>query len=252
MKKRYLLLFVSLFAIAAVQAQNMAIYSTYDTTDISGTTITVTGNYADTDVAAYALFKQESGSTIEVTMYRTEDDVEPNGLNGYCWGICPANQPAGTNPTLQMIPAGILNCTSGQYYDNFVSHHDPNGHGGLSKYTFVWYDRADATDSAFVRINVDVTPATSIEEEEDKLAQVRVFPNPATAIVNFEYDFGTGFTTKRIDMINMVGAKVASIPMNGLVGSTKFDTSTLPSGIYFYALVADDRTISTNRLVVTH
>lgn len=80
---------------------------------------------------------------------------------------------------------------------------------------------------------------TSIKDLAEK--SIRIYPNPASSILNIEA--AENFTSGRI--LNVMGQEVKSFSqVNGQV-----DVSSLKAGVYFVVLSADDNTVSTSRFI---
>ncbi len=77
----------------------------------------------------------------------------------------------------------------------------------------------------------DALDITSISEENSR--EVKIWPNPAKASVNLE--FGEE-QAKFIQLLDLNGRRVRSIPVEGKASSLKFDISDLRSGTYFLKL----------------
>jgi hypothetical protein len=83
-------------------------------------------------------------------------------------------------------------------------------------------------------------------------AALRVFPNPAKAWVEISFERSVE-SVLAIDVIDIKGQVVAQLLNEKRSGKfvQKFDTSTLPNGLYFVRLVENDK-ISSQKLIVMH
>jgi hypothetical protein len=55
-----------------------------------------------------------------------------------------------------------------------------------------------------------------------------------------------------VEMFNMLGSKVRSIPLTEKNGALKVDLSAIPSGLYFFNMVVDGKTLQTRKMMVSH
>ncbi len=78
----------------------------------------------------------------------------------------------------------------------------------------------------------------------------QAYPNPSSSEVFVKYDIKGQSPKSKIIMYDMLGKQVKEISINDKQGTVKIDTEDLHSGIYFYSLIAGDKTISTKKLVI--
>jgi len=82
----------------------------------------------------------------------------------------------------------------------------------------------------------------------DSQAKFSVYPNPASDYINFEYEY-IGTEQAFFELTNIVGHKVIEMSLDDNVGVKKVDISEIPSGLYFYTLKLDGKSMGTNRLI---
>lgn len=94
--------------------------------------------------------------------------------------------------------------------------------------------------------------STSTGGPGQRQAQVRVFPNPATALATFEIE-GLSPGNYTLQLVDMVGRRMATREFSPLGDQTRLnlDVSNLRAGIYLYTLRNErGRTITTKKLQV--
>ncbi len=90
----------------------------------------------------------------------------------------------------------------------------------------------------------DFAPSTSIKEM--KLLQTNVFPNPSTG--NFTVSANQAFT--KIDVYDITGKLVESIPNFGKSNALEMDLSNLNSGIYFINTETINGAVSKSKIII--
>ncbi|MFK7770858.1 MAG: T9SS type A sorting domain-containing protein [Saprospiraceae bacterium] len=94
-------------------------------------------------------------------------------------------------------------------------------------------------------------PPVATEEIEKDLQELSVFPNPATEIVNINFDY-QGIDQLSIIVVNSVGQEVFRNSNNVITGKVNLEisTSTWNSGIYFIKFQSE-KGVKTERLSVS-
>jgi hypothetical protein len=93
-------------------------------------------------------------------------------------------------------------------------------------------------------------PSVIIENNSTKNSIVELYPNPANESVTIKYS-NPEFVQYNFSIINSLGIELKNENVNENEGLLKFDTSELPTGIYFYILKAGSYT-ETKKFVVIH
>jgi hypothetical protein len=94
--------------------------------------------------------------------------------------------------------------------------------------------------------------STAVQEPQAKpAAQFTLYPNPANAYVQLNYNCGTATTTHGLIVVREIsGRTVATLPMAGNVGQQVLDTRTLAAGSYLVAFTNGATTLHTEKLIV--
>lgn len=102
-------------------------------------------------------------------------------------------------------------------------------------------------------VAAEVKAAPKVQEGNlEKIKFGNIFPNPADAYANLEYEIKEDFKDGRITVMNMVGSSVLEYNLSpGNSNSRlKMNTSGLASGIYMVQCVVDGKKMSTKKLLV--
>jgi len=98
--------------------------------------------------------------------------------------------------------------------------------------------------------SITVSNATPVEEAQPT-ATLSVYPNPAkgTVMVSLGQKAGQDY---KLRLSNIIGREVRTVALKPeLAGEAQaVDLSDLPSGIYFYSLLVNDKVVTTKRLVL--
>lgn len=108
-----------------------------------------------------------------------------------------------------------------------------------------------ASKSMFIASNLatfaSVAPARTIKQ----LPSINAYPNPSRGITKLSLNLPGGQENYKIRISNTIG-KVLSV--HELIPAEKMEVELnmtgLPSGIYFYSLLVNDKTVETKRLVL--
>ena len=141
---------------------------------------TVYGNATtSTDIYGYVTVKNISNLDANYLVKRI--DANYNALtdsNAICWQTC-------FNPNVS-VALFSLHIPAGQENNQFVGHVYPDGDGvpRSGSITYVFYQEFDEADSITFTMNYEVT--ANFSTRENKLPELKVFPNPAKDILHIE------------------------------------------------------------------
>jgi len=203
---------------------------------------------SDTNVVVVdALVKNESGSSLNLTVERVIVNQIPSwvddlcwgsttdaGLNGQCYNSIQATNPFTTPPT-QVVDNGDNGVFSGKIYPK-----DPDYGCGIYHYYFI-QDATTILDS----ILVSVCKTASVDELDP--LDISIVPNPAQSYVNVKTNGVEGTTIKMVDVLGNVVLKEA------VLGTSKtINTSDFRNGIYFVTVEADGQRPVNRKVIVRH
>lgn len=111
-------------------------------------------------------------------------------------------------------------------------------------YTVTAADGCSLTSAATVTISV--SPCTGIQSQNLENLTINVFPNPFTTQTTI--DLNTNYKTATLKIIDVLGKELKSINFSGK--QVIFEREELNNGIYFIQIISEDKTISTNKIII--
>ena len=93
-------------------------------------------------------------------------------------------------------------------------------------------------------------PVASIENGVLNVPTILVYPNPAREWITVDYALAKKSDNAWFILRNMLGAVSLKMKLHGTSGKIKIPAADFNPGIYFYSMMADDVTYSTNKLIV--
>ena len=123
---------------------------------------------------------------------------------------------------------------------------------GESIVTFVFFNTANKSDTAFVIAHFDGTPAAIAESNIPKTKVSNPYPNPASNYTSFDYTFVQGTTSAKFVLNDILGSKVKQENIDNLSGTLVINTGDIEDGIYFYSFYENDRLVLTKKMIVKH
>jgi len=205
----------------------------------------VWGSVEDGILQCEGTVENTNGSTaIDVRVKRITVDTVPGTQNYFCWEQC--YEPAtSVSPTALNIPVGER---ISQFYADYKS----NGIPGVSVLTYCFYDDANEADSVCATVRFSATPVGILDVfTQDRSGVSEPYPNPARNEARVNYALHSGWQSAKVDLYSMLGAKVRTVRLTNDHGTLTLHVSDLPSGMYFYSLVVDDKTVTTRKMLVT-
>lgn len=180
---------------------------------------------------------------LTLTCERVVITENPTGMNYFCWGSCFSPDVSIADVEMEPGVPGVFNAHWMAVDENFapapgseltVEYHFYERGG--DPYIFEVYFKYDGEDVADYN-NVEVFS--------------NAYPNPATNIVSFNHNLPNNAQSAAIAIFNMMGQEV--IRQNVNIGNSKTDinVSDLTNGVYFYSLIINDKSVKTNKLVIS-
>lgn len=265
--KKILLAFTGLVFGFATFAQSFQFINPKTNADVTGTTVSVWYSEADLsltpDVKLYVKNINSTSDSLRVDLKRYEmAPLVDSTSNYFCWGFtCLGASVVGSQPIRYNDPSDIvwirkdsLNKTLSLYHEpnNFYNgtFNNPNYELGAQKFRFVAFDHFNPSDSAYVDVLFSIT-TVGLNKISKKDYTVSIGPNPSNGQFKVTYDFTKNFSTKTIEIYDMLGQQVKSIPLNSNKGIVNVAASELTSGIYFYNFRLDGKSTESQKLIIT-
>jgi hypothetical protein len=82
------------------------------------------------------------------------------------------------------------------------------------------------------------------------LTNLKVYPNPATDYVTFDYELPEYVEKSTIIITSITGQIIKEFEVNNIEGQVLWDTRTIENGIYFYALKRGDKTLISGKVSI--
>lgn len=265
--KKILLAFYGLVLGVASFAQSFQFIDPQTNADVTGTTVSRWYSEADLsltpDVKIYVKNINSSSDSLRVDLKRYElPQLVDSTSNYFCWGFtCLGASVVGSQPIRYNDPSDIvwirkdsLNKTLSIYHEpnNFYNgtFNNPNYEFGIQKFRFVAFDHFNPSDSVYVDVLFSITTVglNKISKED---YTVSLGPNPSNGQFNVTYDFRKNFSTKVIEIYDMLGQQVKSIPLNSNKGTVNVAATELNSGIYFYNFRLNGKSTESQKLIIT-
>lgn len=197
-----------------------------------------------------ATVTNNSSNAIDVLVSFEELTPGPVGSGHYfCWTVC--YNEGGITDGFVTPPNHALTLDAGASTNNFYADYVPHGTVGIAEYRYTFYDRNNPSDAVSVDITFDTQNVGVEELEAGSNAISESYPNPAHRFVKMNYSVAQSAKTAEVVVYSMLGAKVKRVGLEEKQGTLRIDVSSLPSGMYFYSLLVDDKAISTKKMLVT-
>ena len=235
------LLALTMFSVNSVFGQTLVVS---DLDDL------VYGEPSASFIQAQAVITNTGSTPMNVLVRFEEVSAGPTNSGHYfCWAICYSE---GAVTDGFVTPSQhALTIDAGASTTNFYSDYVPNGTVGMATYRYTFYDQTNPTDATSIDITFD-TQNVGIEElEVGSNAISESYPNPASNVAKVNYSVTPTAESAAVVVYSMLGAKVKEVRLEENQGTLTLDVASLPSGMYFYSLVVDDKAISTKKMLVT-
>lgn len=190
----------------------------------------------------HATITNNGSSAKDVAVTRTVNNLFPGHVGYFCWFQCyPPN--IGTSPDFINIPAG-------GNINLFQADIETNALSGVSYNTYCFYDANNISDSVCVNFVFDAT--TGINEIVTNRNYIsKPYPNPATDNASFFVNTVKG-AKARLKLFNMLGTEVKDLAIgDNTKSAVKLNVSDLSSGVYFYSLFINGKSMTSGKLMVS-
>ncbi|MBK7213286.1 MAG: T9SS type A sorting domain-containing protein [Bacteroidales bacterium] len=202
----------------------------------------------DTSSAAYldAKVKVKNNTSQELFMFarRITNVAVPGTMNTFCYGVCYPPF-VDTSFVVVSIPGGAVD-------SNFVADYTPSGQGGTTSLTYEFYDLYSLGSPVTATVTIEFSLSGVGIPENSTLVFDGPAPNPAQDYTTFTYDLPVSARSASLVIRNLLGAVVDHVILDRESGKAIVNTASLPSGIYLYSLLIDNKVSFTNKLIVRH
>jgi subtilisin family serine protease len=147
-------------------------------------------------------------------------------------GICALYLQRYPNATWQEVKTKLLNCPTLDIFTGTALPDNLWGHGKANAYSMI--------DDCLIGI-----------DEANFSGSFSIYPNPFSDNATVNYDLSSlKFSNAELHITDMIGKQLKSIPLSGKKNSVTVSRSDLKSGVYFYSLIIDGKTVKTDKLVI--
>jgi len=175
---------------------------------------------------------------------------------GICFGLTACYSALATDYTMQTINSGVGDTVLASATYNELK---------VAPLTWMWntpatdsvvwrvvvFDQNVPSDSASAIIVWRDNSAVSVEELTENDVEISAYPNPASGSeVTVTYDVAKNVDHAELVMHDLVGKELDSYVLNTNENKLKLNVSGLNSGVYFYAIKVNKKTLKTERLIV--
>ncbi len=184
----------------------------------------------------------QSFEQIPVKVRRTVLSNISGSSNFFCWLACYTESTSLTPNPLIIYGESSSNA--------FSAHLRPYMNSGTAQIQYTFFNADNTLDSTNVIVTFEVTPLgiKNVVTESN----VRAFPNPADDKLTLNFNRNSNTSTAYLELFNMLGSKVASIPVTTLDGSIVIPTDDFKSGLYFYSLKEDGKISRPGKVTIKH
>jgi len=200
-----------------------------------------------TDIAHHLDIKNNSSTAITVVCQKTIISM-PNNLPS--WGgasYCFAGNCYSAGSTLPSSPT-VLGAGQELKWDDeplqaFSGYYAPAEFSGTSVVEYCFYDQNNPSDESCVIVTYEISGSTAVNENERISG---FFPNPANEYTIINYAPKQDYM---LELLDVLGNKIKEIDLNNS-GQEHLFVGGLTKGIYFGALIQNEKLISIKKLVV--
>ena len=186
-----------------------------------------------------------SSSTKDVVMFRKINNLAPGHASLFCWGVNCYGESTDTATYLETMPPGGVSLGREDLRTYFFQ--------GYSTVTYCWYDNSNPSDSVCLEFYYDISPTGVHEIYNSATDFVSLpYPNPADVSTMIAYHLNNQNTESKIVFYNVIGAKVHEVKLDYSKQSIQINTSLFKPGVYYYSLLSGGKSMSTNKLIVSH
>ena len=217
-------------------------------TPVNGGTFIVYGAPSDNSLYKTLYTKNIDADTIEINIKRYEIGVTTGTKNTFCWGVCPTEIAAGSQPlwhnpvSITMNPNQELGSMQAKFF--------PRTKAAIDTFLFVWYNVANPNDSAEATIIFNSTGATSINKNTTNTPTLSLFPNPASEFIKLNLTGINNNENTSVEIIDLIGKISKKLSLNQIIsGGNKINISDLKKGTYFCKVSSPNYTITKKFLI---
>lgn len=86
----------------------------------------------------------------------------------------------------------------------------------------------------------------------DKITVSNIYPNPASEYAVIDYSIIGDLKDAKLIFYNVLGSKMSEHALTKNNGKLRVDTTSMPTGLYFYQLSLEGKKVATKKMLVRH
>jgi hypothetical protein len=218
-----------------------------------GDTVIVKGDPSETELVFHAIFTNNSSDSDSVLVKREILSILDGVHDQLCWGLCyaPNTEPVFISPSGIRIDEGQSTedfTFSGHYLSQ--EYDMPIGVIGITLFKYTFFNANDEDENVVVVVKYDTSPDGITDQLMVNGFVSEIYPNPATSLVNLDYELTPQVKKASLRVMNLLGAVVKDVELNKSASNQRLDVSDLTSGVYFYSVIINNEVYKTKKLIV--
>jgi hypothetical protein len=122
---------------------------------------------------------------------------------------------------------------------------------GTSDVSYSFFDQSNPSDQVTINIQYNYTTGiNTISTDKGSISSAR--PNPADNFTTVNFNLKNNPADYVLEVSSLLGARIAQYTFSSSTGTLTIPTQNLLNGVYFYSLKEKNKTISSQKLVVSH
>ena len=167
------------------------------------------------------------------------EDLEGT-MNYFCWGMCFSSNVI-ISPDALTVAANSLNTDPLSFHAMYED--DVYGYVVVKYYA---YDERHPDERVSIIVKFHKS-GVGLEDNSRPMTMSQAYPNPASSVVNFNYDFDGSLTAV---VYNILGQEVLRKDLNANNGQMSLSVADLNDGIYFCTMLVNGSAYTTQKFVV--
>ena len=190
-----------------------------------GDSLLIVGLTTDNELVAHAVVTNNTSSSMDIKVRRTQLEIVEGSINYFCWGDnC-------YPPSVNESPA-FLTLAAGASTDelDFSGHYEPHNNFGDSFIEYKFFNMNNEDENVKVVVQF---AATNVGINEHDLS-VNVYPNPASDQVNISL----GLMINEVFVYDYTGKMVSRVQVDSK--TYQMNVSHFNPGVYLFKVMADE------------
>lgn len=210
----------------------------------SNDTITVIATELNADNTIFIDIENTTSQELGIMVQRQVISLINNATSSFCIGGLCLTGDISTDPEIFAAGGSLTHASDGDRA--FHIFYNPNGSYGVSLIKFTFFDQTTPTIASSVYLRIDNTVSVSETKPNNALS---AYPNPAIDKVTFEHSLNSNGNDAKLVIRNITGVTVYSSVI-GNSTKTSISLEKFTSGIYFYSIELNNKSIITKKLIV--